>query len=81
MLANETTLLPVLMPLASAANLPFSMPQQIETILAAHGAPQAIIEGELWQMRKHRLAKTANRSVVGVMNEFARLPYIFRGDV
>jgi hypothetical protein len=33
----------------------------------------AIIDAELRQIREHRLAKTANRSVVGIMNEFTYL--------
>jgi len=32
-------------------------------------------------MREHRLAKTANRSVIGVMNEFSRLAEIYRNGM
>jgi hypothetical protein len=65
LLVNEPTLLPVLMPLAPAATLLARFPQQAATVLAVHGIPEAIISGELQQMRDHRVAKTANRSVVG----------------
>jgi hypothetical protein len=77
---NEPTLLPVLMPLAPAATLLARFPQQVAAVLAAHGTPGAVIDEELLQMRDHRLAKTANRSVVGIMNEFTFLAETYRGD-
>jgi hypothetical protein len=77
---NEPTLLPVLLPLAPAATLLARFPQQAAAVLAAHGTPQAVIDNELRQMRDFRLAKTANRSVVGVMNEFTFLAEAYRGD-
>jgi hypothetical protein len=73
LLVNEPTLLPVLMPLAPAATLLGRIPEQIATILAAHGIPQPIIDDELERMREHRATGTANRSVVGIMNEFTFL--------
>jgi Domain of unknown function (DUF6933) len=76
---NESTLLPVLMPLAPAATLLARFPQQAAAALAAHGTPQAVIDKQLWQMRDRRLAKTANRSVVGIMNEFTFLAEAYRG--
>jgi hypothetical protein len=77
---NEPTLLPVLMPLAPAATLLARFPQQVATVLAAHGTPEAIISAELQQMRDRRLAKTANRSVVGIMNDFTRLAEAHRDN-
>jgi hypothetical protein len=76
---NEPTLLPVLMPLAPAATLLARFPQQLAAALAAHGAPDAVIDEEQRQMRDRRLAKTANRSVVGIMNEFTYLAEADRG--
>ena len=76
---NEPTLLPVLMPLAPAATLLARFPHQAAMVLAAHGTPQAVIDEELQQMRDHRRAKTANRSVVGIMNEFTYLAEAHRG--
>jgi len=73
LLVNEPTLLPVLMPLAPAATLLARVPRQIATVLAAHSTPQPIIDDELRRMREHRVAGTANRSVVGIMNEFTFL--------
>jgi hypothetical protein len=77
---NEPTLLPVLMPLASAATLLARLPQQLAAVLAAHGAPDAVIDEEQRQMRDRRLAKTANRTVIGIMNEFTFLAASYRGD-
>jgi hypothetical protein len=39
-------------------------------VLAAHGAPAAIVDEVLRNMREWRIGPTANRSVVGIMNEF-----------
>jgi hypothetical protein len=80
LLVNEPTLLPVLMPLAPAATLLTRLAEQIATVLAAHGTPTAIIAEEQRHMRDCRIAGTANRSVVGIMNEFARLAEIYRDD-
>ena len=77
---NEPTLLPVLMPLAPAATLLARFPQQVATVLAAHGTPDAVIHEEQRQMRDRRLARTANRSVVGIMNEFTFLAESYRSD-
>ena len=77
---NEPTLLPVLMPLAPAATLLARFPQPLAAVLAAHGTPDAVIDEEQRQMRDRRLAKTANRSVVGIMNEFTFLAGAFRDD-
>jgi hypothetical protein len=76
---SEPTLLPVLMPLAPAATLLARFPQQLAAVLASHGTPDAVIEEEQRQMRDRRLAKTANRSVVGIMNEFTYLAQSYRG--
>ena len=77
---NEPTLLPVLLPLAPAATLLARFPQQLAAVLAAHGTPDAVIDEEQRQMRDRRLAKTANRSVVGIMNEFTYLAEAYRSD-
>ena len=78
LLVNERTLLPVLMPLAPAATLLDRFPHQLATVLGAHGASEAVITREVEQMSRYRLAKTANRSVVGVMNEFSYLADVHR---
>ncbi|MFA1551793.1 DUF6933 domain-containing protein [Actinomadura chokoriensis] len=75
---NERTLLPVLMPLAPAATLLDRFPVHLAAVLTAHGADQEITDRELEQMSEHCLAKTANRSVIGVMNEFTHLADVHR---
>jgi hypothetical protein len=73
LLVNEKTLLPVLMPLAPAKNLAARFPGQLADVLVAHGIPRQLIEHELAQMSEVQYAKTSNRSVVGIMNEFSYL--------
>jgi hypothetical protein len=77
---NEPPLLPVLVPLAPATTLLARFPQQAATVLAAHGTPDTIIGAELRQMHERRRTKTANRSVVGMMNEFTYLAEVYCGD-
>lgn len=77
---SEPTLLPVLVPLAPTATLLARFPRQLSVVLTAHGTPHAVIDEDLRQMRARRLAKTANRSVVGIMNEFTFLASAYRGD-
>lgn len=67
---NEATLLPLLTPLAPAAKLVERFADGLSEVLVAHGAPRALIEAEMAEIAQVRLAKTSNRSVVGIMNEF-----------
>lgn len=53
---------------------------QIGIVLAAHRTPAAVVRAELEQMCDCRIAPAANRSVVGVMNEFAFLAYTYRAE-
>ena len=70
---NELTVLPVLLPLAPAATLAERFPAALGDVLAAHNADAGFIAAELAEMRELCLAKTSNRSVVGMMNEFTFL--------
>ena len=70
---NERTLLPVLVPLAPALSVADRLGPALAEVLTAHGASTAFVESELSEMTEWRLAKTANRSVVGIMNEFGFL--------
>jgi hypothetical protein len=72
MLVSERTLLPVLMPLAPAATLAQRFPAQLALVLKEHGIAAEFIAQEVWRMSRVHYAKTANRSVVGVLNEFLR---------
>ena len=72
MLVSERTLLPVLMPLAPAATLARRFPAQLALILKEHGIAADFIAQEVWRMNRVNYAKTANRSVLGILNEFLR---------
>ena len=80
LLVSETTLLPALMPLAPAATLPQRVGLQLAAVLAAHRTPAEFIDAELREMDQVRLARTASRSVVGIMNEFTYLADAWRHD-
>ena len=71
LLVNERTLLPVLMPLAPAAELLERFPSWLAATLDAHGVPRTFIDAELAEAADIGLAKTNNRSVLGVTNELA----------
>jgi hypothetical protein len=73
LLVNEATLLPVLLPLAPAASLLARVPTAVAEVLRAHGVAEIIVEREVDEMATCRVIQTANRSVVGVMREFAFL--------
>ncbi|NJP35845.1 DUF6933 domain-containing protein [Micromonospora thermarum] len=81
LLVNERTLLPVLLPLAPAHSFPGRIPNEIATVLDAHQMPEAFISDELQNMQNCRFATTANRSVVGIMNEFTNLAKIYTDDL
>jgi hypothetical protein len=78
LLVNERTLLPALMPLAPAATMPARVADQVGDVLAAHGVPDLVTRAEVDQMRQWRIAPTASRSIVGVMNEFGFLAGTWR---
>jgi hypothetical protein len=80
LLVNETTLLPVLLPLAPTATLTSRIAEQISTVLTVHQAPTTFVEQERRHMQTAQLGVTANRSVVGVMTEFTRLAEIHHHD-
>jgi len=73
LLINERTLLPVLMPLAPAAELALRFPEHLASVLFAHGAPHALVERELTAMLDFQYAKTSNRSLLGMLNQFTYL--------
>ena len=82
LVVNARTFLPVFVPLAPAGNLLDRLPDEIARILGLHGVDPAIIEAEREAMAEVRIAPTNDRSVVGVMNEFAFLgEHWFDGDL
>jgi hypothetical protein len=70
---NEATLLPVLVPLAPAKNLAERFPSHLEAVLNALGTDPRFVAAEVAATVGANWAKTANRSVVGIMNEFTFL--------
>src|SRR3546814_16397780 len=60
------------MPLAPAATLARRFPAQLALVLKEHNVPSDFIAQEVWRMDKVQYAKTANRSVVGILNEFVK---------
>jgi hypothetical protein len=78
LLVNERTLLPVLMPLAPAAELAQRFPEYLASVLFAHGAPHSLVVHELNAMLDFQYAKTANRSLVGMLNQFTYLAEGYR---
>ena len=75
---NEPTRLPVFVPLAPAATLAPRFVPHLRTVFEVFGLDPRFIESELSEMTQHRLAKTANRSVVGTMNDFSSLAAFHR---
>jgi hypothetical protein len=70
---NEPTLLPILVPLAPAVTVIDRFPGFVAEMLRELGIPQPIIDTELAAMTQHVVAKTANRSTVGMLTEFSFL--------
>jgi len=70
---NEPTLLPVLVPLAPISRVVERLPAAVAEVLTELDIPKAIIDTELAAMTEHDVTKTANRSVVGMLNEFSFL--------
>ena len=76
---HDTTLLPVLMPLAPAATVLDRFPDRLAEILELHGVAPPVIDRETAAMDQHCLTSTASRSLVGMMNEFTFLAGTWRG--
>ncbi|MEQ8718081.1 MAG: hypothetical protein RIE08_10790 [Acidimicrobiales bacterium] len=70
---NERTLLPVFVPLAPATKVAGRLPDQLGRLLDAMEVPLEFILRETAAMESASYAKTANRSVVGSMNDFVFL--------
>ena len=78
LVVNERTLLPVFLPLAPAATLAQRFPIALREVLRALDMPAEFIDSEISGMGEVVYAKTANRSVLGVMNEFVFLAEGYR---
>ena len=82
---NETTLVPVLVPVAPAATLASRFVEQLAAVLHALDAPGEFVDSEVAAMGDWVWSTTRNRSVVGSMNDFVFLAQHHRaatiGDV
>lgn len=78
LLVNEQTLLPVLVLLAPAATLLLRLPNAVGGVLAAHGVPDGFQRLVVTEMQQHTIAKTASRSMLGMLNEFSFLAQAYR---
>ena len=70
---NETTLLPVLVHLAPAHTVVPRFADSLAAVLDELDVPYPLVAREVELMADHQLTKTANRSVVGMLNEFTYL--------
>lgn len=71
MFVNERTFLPVFVPLAPSATLMRRFPAQLGDVLARFGIDPHFTASEVAAMTEASVAKTADRRVLGVMNELA----------
>ena len=67
---NERTLLPVVLPLAPATTVADRLPFALADVLRGIGIAEEIITDELAAMNHAVIAKTENRSVLGIIKEF-----------
>jgi hypothetical protein len=75
---NEATLLPVLVPLAPAITVADRFPAHLQAVLNALGTDPRFVAAEAVATVDAHWAKTANRSVGGIMNEFSFLAEVDR---
>jgi hypothetical protein len=75
---HEDTLLPVLMPLAPASSLAERFPAHLATVLKALSVDAGFIAAQMATMDEVRYAKTSNRSVLGIVNQFSYLAEGYR---
>ena len=67
---SERTLLPVLLPAKDARSLPLRLAEALGSVLGHLGIEPDAVEKERAEMRVARVGRTANRSVLGSLNDF-----------
>lgn len=75
---HEETLLPVLMPLAPSNSLAERFPAHLAAMLNALDVDARFIAAQVAAMGEVQYAKTSNRSVLGIMNQFSYLAEGYR---
>lgn len=77
-LVNARAFVPVITPLAPAKELTSRLPDVVADALLALGVSREFVDAERRRMGEVRIAPTADRSVVGMMNEYAFLADVRR---
>ena len=77
---NEATRLPVFVPLAPGVTVVERLVGQAALVFGVLGLDPRFVDVEVAEMSERRVAKTASRSVVGSMNDFAFLAEVHRDD-
>ncbi len=67
---SEKTLLPVVVPAKDIMALPQRVAEAVERMLIAVGVPASDVARELHEMQDGHLSKTADRRVLGSLNDF-----------
>jgi hypothetical protein len=80
LLVNERSRLPIVLPARELSTLLERIPDAVADTLSDLGVESHAIEREREEMRNIVCAPTANRSVVGAMNEFVFLIQLLRED-
>jgi hypothetical protein len=70
---NEPTRLPLIVPFAPSGTVVARMTQTAGEVFATLGLPETFVSREITEMSMLQLTKTASRSVLGTMNDFAYL--------
>jgi hypothetical protein len=78
LLVNWRTLLPVIPRLAAADSLFERAGPAVAQVLARHAVEPRLIEAEVAAMAQAEIAKSANRSVLGTIKEFAFSAGVYR---
>jgi hypothetical protein len=82
LLVSSTSLLAVVVPARNVRELPGRIAELVGQRLGRLGVPRRLIDAELRAMAPVRLAKTENRSVLGIMVDFAKmLPHTSHRDL
>ena len=68
---SEKTLLPVIVPAVDAKLLARRLPEALFDVLKALGITWSAIDCEMREMQEAIVGRTASRSVLGMMNDFA----------
>jgi hypothetical protein len=73
LLVSSNSLLPALVPARDVRGLPSRLASVVEGRLRRLGVREKLIEAEIGAMETVSIAKTSDRSVLGTMNDFARI--------